>query len=127
MIPVSYREAWVNGHSRMAMEARVAKELTTTIPPQATVLMYGGDHVGILQKAGIGFDRVTSEFSPLEWQAALSMPAMVADYVVAVDDDPVAEAVRLHPHWLVEIVVLHTEGQPPVAIYRGTGRARLKD
>jgi hypothetical protein len=117
MIPVSYREAWVNGRGRSALETQAAKAISA-IPPGATLLMYAGDHVGILQKAGVRFDRVVSEFCPRQWWPGLRMPALAADYVVAIDGDPVAEAVRLRPYGLDEIVVLQTEGQPRVLLYR---------
>jgi len=117
MIPVSYRAALVNGRARAEMEARLARELSG-ISPDATVLMYAADHVGALQRAGLRFDRVISEFSPREWKAAMLRPVIAADYVVAVEEDPVAQAVSRHPHGLTRLVELHTEGKPPVAIYR---------
>src|SRR5215470_13792530 len=48
--PVSFREAWVNSRSRVALERALAANLGK-MPPEATLLMYLGDRVGALQRA----------------------------------------------------------------------------
>ena len=50
--PVSFREAWVNSRSRIAFETELASSLNK-LPHDASLLMYLGDHVGALQRAGI--------------------------------------------------------------------------
>src|SRR6266536_2281461 len=119
MIPVCYREAWVNSRDRLALESQLA-EILAKIPSNATVLMYTSDHVGALQMAGIHFKRVISESAYFHWDAALSAPFAAADYIVAIDGDPVAEAVRIHPRGLTKLAILHTQRQPDVAVYRGS-------
>jgi len=119
MVTICYREAWVNSRTRVAMEAQVAQVLRD-IPANSTVLMYTSDYVGALQQAGIHFDHVVSESSFIIWDAALSAPFATADYIVAVDGDPVAEAVRINPRGLTKLAILRTRGKPDVTIYRGS-------
>jgi Dolichyl-phosphate-mannose-protein mannosyltransferase len=119
MIPICYREAWVNSRGRLAMESQLA-EVLSELPPRATILMYTSDHVGALQDAGIHFRRVTSESAYFHWDAALSAPYAGADYIVAIDGDPVAQAVGINPRGLTTLAILHSMGEPPVTIYRGS-------
>jgi hypothetical protein len=119
MIPICYREAWANSRGRMALEAQVA-EAFSQIPPDATVLMYTSEYVGALQSAGIHLDRVISECTAFAWDSARSAPFAGADYIVAIDGDPVADAVRINPHGLTKVAILHTMGKPDVTVYRGS-------
>ena len=121
MIPVCYREAWVNGRSRQQLESQVAEALAA-IPEDSTVLMYTSDYVGAVQKAGVHFDRVISECTRFAWDSARSAPFAGADYIVAVDGDPVADAVRINPRGLTMVAIIHTFGKPKVTIYRGSRR-----
>src|SRR4029077_3003456 len=103
--PVCFREAWINSRTRLELETSVAEQLKM-LPPNATVLMYLGEHVGALQDAGIplrrtineGNHRVWRQPSDPEgiWERALADPAKFADYVVAFDGDPVSKAVAGH-------------------------------
>ncbi|HVJ04959.1 MAG TPA: hypothetical protein VM578_04770 [Candidatus Saccharimonadales bacterium] len=119
MIPICYREAWANSRSRLQLEAQVAQALST-IPKDATVLMYTSDYVGAIQKAGIHFNHVISESTFIAWDSARSAPFAGADYIVAVEGDPVAEAVRINPRGLTKLTIIHTLGKPAVTIYRGS-------
>jgi len=121
MIPICYREAWANSRSRLQLERQVA-EMLTRIPDNATVLMYTSDYVGAIESAGVHFDHVISESTFIAWDAARSAPFAGADYIVAVDGDPVAEAVRINPRGLTKLAILHTLGKPSVTIYRGARR-----
>ena len=56
----------------------------------------------------------------MAWDAGLSCPAQVADYVIAMDSDPVAKAVERNPRWLEKIAGFSTPGKPDVAVYRST-------
>jgi hypothetical protein len=123
--PVSYREAWVNSRSRIALESELAKQLEL-LPPDSTLLMYLGDHGGALQRAGIRLSRVIQEGNhrtwkqPADpeglWERALAEPERYADYAIAVAGDPVWEAVQTHS--LQSIVHVHASGQPEATIYR---------
>ena len=123
--PVSYREAWVNSRSRIALESELAKQLEM-LPQDSTFLMYLGDHVGALQLAGIRLRRVIQEGNhrtwkqPADpqglWERALAEPERYADYAVAVAGDPVWQAVQKRS--LQSIVHIHAQGQPEATIYR---------
>ena len=123
--PVSYREAWVNSPSRLALESELANQLEM-LPQDSTLLMYLGDHVGALQRAGIRLGRVIQEGNhrtwkrPADpdglWERALAAPERYADYAVAVAGDPVWDAVQKRN--LQSIVHIHASGQPEATIYR---------
>jgi hypothetical protein len=117
MIPICYREAWANSRSRLLLESQVAQALAP-IPKDSTILMYTSDYVGAIQQAGIHFDHIISESTFIAWDSARSAPFAGADYVVAIDSDPVAEAVRLNPRNLTKVAIIHTMGKPDVTIYR---------
>lgn len=119
MIPICYREAWANSRGRLALESQIAESLAP-IPDNSTVLMYTSDYVGAIQKSGIHFDHIISESTFIAWDSARSAPFAGADYIVAIDSDPVAEAVRINPRGLTKVAILHTQGKPDVTIYRGS-------
>jgi hypothetical protein len=122
--PICLEEAQINMRSRNDLEAQVAQWLEK-LPPNATLLMYLGDHVGALEKAGIPLSHVINEGNhrvwkqPMDsdglWERALRDPQKYADYVVAFEGNPVWQAVqRDHLKALVEI---HVTGQPRAVIY----------
>lgn len=127
--PICYREAWVNSRTRITLETELASNLRL-LPQDATILMYLGDHVGAVQKAGIPLRQTINEgnhrpwFRPSDpeglWERALADPHQYVDYVVAMDGDPVASQVQRQS--LSSVVVIHTEGQPLATLY-WTGRA----
>jgi hypothetical protein len=122
--PVSFREAWVNSRTRLALEGALAKNLSL-LPPDSTLLMYLGDHVGALQRAGIPLRRVINEGNhrtwkrPTDpeglWERALATPSQFADFAIGIDDDPVAQSASQHN--LQGIAVIQTPGQPQATIY----------
>jgi hypothetical protein len=123
--PVSFREAWVNGQTRIALEKGIAAQLRQ-LPAGANILMYLGEHVGALQDAGIPLRRTINEadhrtwrqpFDPQGlWESALANPSDYADYVVAIGSDPVATAIRAQQ--LHTIAIVDVQGQPRATIYR---------
>ncbi len=127
--PICYREAWVNSRTRITLETELASTLRL-LPHDATLLMYLGDHVGALQRAGIRLRQTINEgnhrpwATPADpngmWERALSDPHRYVDYVIAMDGDLVANQVQRQN--LTSVVVIHTEGQPTATIY-WTGRA----
>lgn len=129
--PVCFREAWVNSRTRVALETELAKTLRL-LPPDATLLMYLGDHVGALQDAGIPLRRTINEGNhrpwkkPADpeglWEGALAGPKRYADYVVTIGNDPVAVGVARQD--LTAMVVIRTLGQPPATVYWTHRRAR---
>lgn len=122
--PICLEEAQINMRSRNDLEAQVAKWLEK-LPPHATLLMYLGDYVGALEKAGIPLSHVIHEGNhrvwkqPTDpeglWERALADPQKYADYVVAFEGNPVWQAVQ-HDH-LKELVEIHVLGQPRAFIY----------
>lgn len=122
--PICYREAWINSRTRIAFETGLAATLIK-LPHDSSLLMYLGDHVGALQDAGLPLARTINEGNhrpwkkPSDpeglWERALADPKNYVDYVIAIDDDPVAAQVQRRD--LSSMVVVHTIGQPPAAIY----------
>jgi hypothetical protein len=123
--PVCYREAWINSRSRITLENDLAARLKT-LPPNSTLLMYLGDHVGALQQAGIPLRRVINEGNhrtwrhPSDpeglWEQALSNPAQHVDFVVATEGDPVSTSGQTKG--LIQIAQIHVPGQATTTIYR---------
>ena len=123
--PICLVEAQVNMRTKNQLEADLVRWLQA-LPDNSTLLMYLGDHVGALERAGIplkrtineGNHRVWKQPSDPEglWERALANPAQYADYVLAFDGDPVWQAVHdLHLRALVEIRV---SGQARAILYR---------
>jgi len=122
--PVCYHEAWVNSRTRIALETGLAATLIK-LPPDSTLLMYLGDHVGALQRAGIHLSRTINEgnhrpwMRPSDpeglWERALADPQKYADYVIAMEGDPVATEVQRRD--LTSMVVIRALGQPAATIY----------
>jgi hypothetical protein len=123
--PICLREARVNSVARVRLEARLATVLAG-LPPHSTLLMYTADYIGAVQSAGVHLRRVVNETGKMAWDAGLSCPAQVADYVVAVDGDAVAQAVVGNPRWLEKIAAFSTPGKPEVTVYRSTFPGRLR-
>jgi hypothetical protein len=122
---ICFQEAWINSRTRLALEAELGAYLRA-MPLNSTILIYLGDHVGALQRAGIPLRRTINEGNhrvwkqPVDpgglWERALADPAGYADYVIAVDHDPVAEKVN-HSE-LRTLAVIHVSGQRTAVIYR---------
>ncbi|MBI2683196.1 MAG: hypothetical protein HYX26_08295 [Acidobacteriales bacterium] len=120
-VPICLREAQANSKSRIAFERALADQLKF-VPPDARFLMYAGGHSGALRLAGIPFRRVVNEGNFGLWQPAMEGPARNADFVVAIEGDPVAEAVRLHPEGLEMLVVVQGVGQGKAMVYKAVVR-----
>ncbi len=129
--PICLREALANSRSRTSIEGALANNIRK-LPPNASILMYLGDHVGALERAGIPLKQTINEGNawgwkkpanvPGLWDAALANPALLVDYVIAVDGDPVA--LRVNRQQLTAMLVIHVAGEPPATLY-STPRARL--
>ena len=123
--PVCYLEAWINSRTRLALETRLAQQLRA-LPPNASFLMFLGGHVGALQDAGIPLARSVNEgnhrvwVQPSDpeglWERSLANPSAHVDYVVAIEGDPVADAMRAQN--LPAIAHIAVDGQPPAMVYR---------
>jgi hypothetical protein len=122
--PICYREAAINNRGRGALDAQVA-EWIKSLPADATLLMFLGEHVGALEQVGIPLRRVINEGNhrvwrqPADpgglWEYALADPAEYADYAVGFEGDPVWKAAK--DRHLAALVEIHTTGQPRAAIF----------
>ncbi len=115
--PISLREARVNSRTRIAYEKMLAHQLED-IPATARLLMFVGDHVDALRRADVPLRRVVNESNYPLWQQALQEPAHYADYVIAMDGGPVAQAVSRHPQDLEPLLVITSTDQPRTTIYK---------
>jgi hypothetical protein len=123
--PTCLEEARINMRTRNQLEIQVSKWLEK-LPADATLLVYVGDHVGAVERAGIplkhtineGNHRVWKQPADVEglWERALVNPPQYADYVLAFEGDPVWQAV--HDLALHELVEVHVTGQARAVLYR---------
>ena len=123
--PTCLEEAEINMKTRTQFEIQLSKWLEK-LPPDATLLMYLGDHVGAVQRAGIPLRNTINEGNhrvwkqPTDpdglWERALADPTKYADYVLAFEGDPVWQAVHNLP--LRELVEIHVTGQAHAVLYR---------
>jgi hypothetical protein len=129
--PICFHEAWINSRTRTALEREVAAYLRG-LPPDSTLLMFLGNHVGALQQAGIPLRRVINEgnhrtwVQPSDpeglWERALANPQQYTDFVIAFEGDPVYVATRTQG--MFTLAVLHVSGQPVATIYQTHRAAR---
>ena len=82
--------------------------------------MYTSAHIGALQQIGFPLRQTINEGDYDQWQEALKDPAAAADFIVAIDGDPVADAVKEHPQNLELMFVICSTGQPCARLYRST-------
>jgi len=115
--PLVFEEALANGRTRIGFETALATKLAD-LPPKEPILMYTSAHVGALQQAGIPLRNTVNEGDYLLWQKALADPAAAAPWVIAIDGDAVAEAIRQHPANLDLLSVTCGLGQGCARIYR---------
>jgi hypothetical protein len=124
--PICHQEASINMRSRVALDRQVSEWLKF-LPPNSTLLMYLGEHAGVLERDGISLRRTINEgnhrvwMQPSDpdglWERALADPTSYADFAIGFEGDPVWNAAR--DHQLTALVELHTTGQPPAIIFQG--------
>jgi hypothetical protein len=129
--PVCVSEGVVNSRARISVERELA-DFVKALPPDSSVLMYLGNHVGALQQAGVPLRRVINEGNhrtwkqpaDLEglWERTLANPAKYADFVIAFEGDAVSTGVQKQD--LIPLAVIHTSGEPKATIYRTRAQAR---
>jgi len=115
--PLVYKEAVVNSRHRVPFEENLGNALLA-LPPHAIILMDTAQDVGALQQSGIALRRTINEGDNREWKRALRSPALAAPVAVALDGDPIARAIQLHPQNLQIIKVICSMGEPCARIYR---------
>ena len=129
--PVCFREALVNSRGRIALERELA-DFLRVLPPDSTLLMYLGSHVGAVQQAGVPLRRVINEGNhrtwkqPVDqdglWERALANPSAYANFVIAFDGDAVSNQVRKED--LIPLAVIHSSDEPKATIYRTRAPSR---
>lgn len=123
--PICLQEAEINMKTRNQLEIQLSQWLSK-LPAGASLLMYLGDHVGAVERAGISLKQTINEGNhrvwrqPTDpdglWERALADPPKYADYILAFEGDPVWQAVQnLH---LRELVEVHVTGQARAILYR---------
>jgi hypothetical protein len=115
--PLVFQEAVENSRSRIPFERALGNWLRL-LPPAKTLLMYTSEHIGAVERAGIPLRDIINEGNYYEWGTALEAPAAKADYVVALDRDPVAKAVAAHPQGLTLLQIICSTGQPCARVYK---------
>jgi hypothetical protein len=129
--PICYREAEVNMKGLVALDRQLG-EWIKSLPPDSTLLMHLGEHVGALERAGIPLRRTINEGNhrvwrqPADpgglWERALADPAAYADYVIGFQGDPVWTAAR--DRHLTALVEIHATGQPSAVIFQGRAQGQ---
>lgn len=114
--PLVFEEAVANSRTRIAFEKALANSLLH-LPAEGLILMYTSQDAGAVQRADISLHRIVSEEDYLEWQHALDDPAQAAPFVIALDGDPVANAIQRHPQGLELMEKVCSTGQPCARIY----------
>jgi hypothetical protein len=120
--PLVLDEAIANSRTRIPFEVAYARALQV-LPGNSTILAYTSEHVGAFQRAGIALKRTINETDYYEWLPALKYPAKAADFVVATDNDQVAQAIAAKPEGLTLINIVCSTGQPCARFYRSDRRA----
>lgn len=115
--PICYREALVNSRTRLGMETWLAAQIRQ-MPRDSSLVMQTSQYVGALQLAGFPLKQVVNESTYGVWEAAQSAPAGVAHYIVAIDNDAIAQAVRRNPFALQLVDRRDIPGEPVIAIYK---------
>jgi hypothetical protein len=118
-IPPVLKEGIVNATTRVPFEKQLAIVIEE-LPPDVPIMMSTSAHIGIVQVAGRTLRSMVSENDNDSWQAALADPAGKADYIFAMEGDPVEAAVKAHPQGLTELEVICTTGQPCTKVYHST-------
>jgi hypothetical protein len=132
--PICLREAQVNSRGRIALDKQL-EEWLKSLPSDSTLLMYLGDHVGALERAGVplkrtineGNHRVWKQPSDPEglWERALADPTAYGNFILGFKGDPVWNAAMARH--LPAIVEIHVTGQPAAVIFQGGVRATTQE
>ena len=122
--PQCLKEAQKNWDVRHTLNSAV-QDVVARLPPNSRFLMDLGEHVGVMQRAGIPLRQVVNSenhrpwIRPSDpeglWERALADPPRYVDFVIAFDGDAVDQgANRTH---LMLLTVIHATGQPRARIY----------
>ena len=122
--PLCLKEAQKNWDIRNPLNLAVLR-VVFHLPLQSRFLMDIGEHVGIMEQAGIPLRRVVNNENHREWkrptdpeglwERTLADPSHYVDFVIAFEGDAVDQ--HANKTNLAELMVIHATGQPPARIY----------
>jgi hypothetical protein len=122
--PDCLKEARRNWEIRHALNSTVQRAVEG-LPRNSVFLMDLGEHVGVMEQAGIPLRRVINgenhrawkrPYDPEGiWERALADPRRYVDYVIAFDGDPVDQFANLKGLRL--LMEIHATGQPHARIF----------
>jgi hypothetical protein len=122
--PRCLQEARRNWEIRNPLNASV-RRVVALLPRNSRFLMDLGEHVGIMEQAGIPLRQVVNNENrrpwkrPSDpeglWERALADPTRYVDFVIAFDGDPVDQGVNRAN--LAALTEIHATGQPHARIY----------
>jgi len=122
--PQCLKEARRNWEIRNPLNSSVAR-LVAVLPRHSRFLMDLGEHVGVMEQAGIPLRQVVNNENhrpwkrPTDpeglWERALADPARYVDFVIAFDGDVVDKGVNRTN--LTELTEIHATGQPHAHIF----------
>jgi hypothetical protein len=122
--PQCLQEAQRNWRIRSPLNSAVLR-IVTRLPQNSRFLMDLGEHVGVMEQAGIPLRQVVNNENhrpwkrPSDpeglWERALADPSRYVDFVIAFDGDAVDQAANLSN--LTVLAEMHATGQPRARIY----------
>lgn len=122
--PLCLQEARRNWEIRHTLNSTVQR-IVERLPRNSTFLMDLGEHVGVMEQAGIPLRQVVNNENhrpwkrPTDpeglWERALADPARYVDFVIAFDGDPVDQGANKAN--LDVVAEIHATGQPRARIY----------
>jgi hypothetical protein len=122
--PQCLQEAQRNWRIQSPLNSAVLR-VVETLPPNSRFLMDLGEHVGIMQRAGIPLQQVVNSENhrvwkrPSDpeglWERTLADPPRYVDFVIAFEGDAVDHGVNRAN--LTLLTVIHVTGQQPARIY----------
>jgi len=122
--PQCLQEAQRNWRIQSPLNSAVL-HVVETLPRNSRFLMDLGEHVGIMQRAGIPLRQVVNSENhrvwkrPSDpeglWERTLADPPRYVDFVIAFEGDAVDQ--RVNRANLALLTVIHATGQPPALIY----------
>jgi len=123
-VPQCLQEAQRNWRIRSPLNSAVQRVIAR-LPRNSRFLMDLGEHVGVMEQAGIPLRQVANNENhrpwkrPSDpeglWERALADPPRYADFVIAFDGDPVDQGANRTNLTLLEEI--HATGQPHARIY----------
>jgi hypothetical protein len=122
--PQCLKEARRNWEIRHTLNSEVQR-VVARLPRNSRFLMDLGEHVGVMQQAGIPLRQVVNNENhrawkrPTDpeglWERALADPRRYVDFVIAFDGDPVDQGANKTN--LTVLAEIHATGQPHARIY----------